>query len=61
TWGAGFTTAVLLGMGGSSLAPEVMQQVLGSAPGALEIIVLDTTHPDELLRIVRNIDEERTL
>ena len=61
TWGAGFTTVVLLGMGGSSLAPEVMQQVLGSAPGALEIIVLDTTHPDELLRIVRDVDEERTL
>src|SRR5688500_8863100 len=29
---AGFTEIVLLGMGGSSLAPEVLRQVLGSAP-----------------------------
>ena len=30
---AGFTDAVLLGMGGSSLAPEVLRAALGSAPG----------------------------
>src|SRR5690349_5866455 len=35
----GFTRAVLLGMGGSSLAPEVMRGVLGVRPGRLELTV----------------------
>ncbi len=61
TWEAGFTTAVLMGMGGSSLAPEVLQQVLGSAPGSLELVVLDTTHPAELLAKARSLDLDRTL
>jgi hypothetical protein len=60
-WADGFTTAVLMGMGGSSLAPEVMQRVLGSSPGALELIVLDTTHPDELLAVAGSLDLPRTL
>ena len=41
----GFETAVLLGMGGSSLAPEVFVRTFGVTDGALELIVLDTTHP----------------
>ncbi len=60
-WEAGFTTAVLMGMGGSSLAPEVLQQVLASAPNALQLIVLDTTHPAELLATSRSLDLDRTL
>ena len=41
----GFTHALLLGMGGSSLAPEVMRRMLGVAPGFLELTVLDNTSP----------------
>lgn len=41
----GFTHVVLLGMGGSSLAPEVMRRMLGVQPGFLELAVLDDTSP----------------
>ena len=41
----GFTHAVLLGMGGSSLAPEMFARTYTTAPGALELTVLDTTNP----------------
>ena len=41
----GCETAVLLGMGGSSLAPEVLSSTFGTAPGALKLQVLDTTDP----------------
>lgn len=43
---AGFTDVVLLGMGGSSLAPEVMRQVLGVAQGFPRFRMLDSTDPD---------------
>lgn len=42
----GFTDVVLLGMGGSSLAPEVMRQVLGVAPGYPRFSMLDSVDPD---------------
>lgn len=42
----GFTDVVLLGMGGSSLAPEVMRQVLGVAPGYPRFRMLDSVDPD---------------
>ncbi len=45
----GFTDAVLLGMGGSSLAPEVLRAVLGPAPGGLRLHVLDSTDPAAVL------------
>jgi glucose-6-phosphate isomerase len=41
-----FTHVVLLGMGGSSLAPEVMRQVFGSASGFPELRMLDSVNPD---------------
>jgi glucose-6-phosphate isomerase len=41
----GFTDIVLLGMGGSSLAPEVMRQVLGVAPGYPRFRMLDSVDP----------------
>jgi glucose-6-phosphate isomerase len=44
-----FTDVVLLGMGGSSLAPEVLRAVLGSAPGWPRLHVLDSTDPDAVL------------
>jgi glucose-6-phosphate isomerase len=57
----GLRTAVLLGMGGSSLAPEVLAATFGSAEGALELIVLDTTHPATIERVTRELDLETTL
>ena len=53
--------AVLLGMGGSSLAPEVFAQTFGSADGALELIVLDTTHPATIERVAGELELEKTL
>jgi len=47
----GFTHAVLLGMGGSSLAPEVLRAVLGPTPGWLQLHVLDSTDPAALLAV----------
>jgi transaldolase/glucose-6-phosphate isomerase len=58
---AGFTDAVLLGMGGSSLGPEVIRRSFGSIPGALRLQVLDSTHPDEVLRVQESVDLEKTL
>jgi hypothetical protein len=43
---AGFTDVVLLGMGGSSLAPEVLRAVVGAQSGWLRLHLLDTTDPD---------------
>jgi transaldolase / glucose-6-phosphate isomerase len=57
----GFETAVLLGMGGSSLAPEVFMRTFGSADGALELIVLDTTHPATIQRVADELDLRTTL
>ena len=42
----GLTDIVLLGMGGSSLAPEVLRQVLGVAPGFPRFRMLDSVDPD---------------
>jgi glucose-6-phosphate isomerase len=43
--GDGFTDVVLLGMGGSSLAPEVLRAVIGVAPGWPRFHMLDSTDP----------------
>ena len=42
---AGYRHVVLLGMGGSSLGPEVLHCALGSAQGYPQLIVLDSTVP----------------
>jgi transaldolase/glucose-6-phosphate isomerase len=57
----GFTDAVLLGMGGSSLGPEVIRRSFGEIPGALRLHVLDSTHPDAVLGLEQGLDLERTL
>ena len=41
----GFTDAVVLGMGGSSLCPDVCRATFDTAPGWLQLHVLDSTHP----------------
>ena len=57
----GLTTAVLCGMGGSSLAPEVFMRTYGAAEGALELVVLDTTHPEAIARATAELPPEETL
>src|SRR3954469_18015656 len=44
----GFTDVVLLGMGGSSLAPEVLRAIVGTAPGWPRFRMLDSTDPDAI-------------
>lgn len=58
---AEFTHAVLLGMGGSSLAPEVFRQVFGTAPPGLHLAVLDTTYPATIRMVEERLDVTRTL
>lgn len=55
----GFTDALLLGMGGSGLFSEVCRSLFGVAPGALELIVLDTTDPTAILTQQRRLSPER--
>ena len=45
----GYTHALLLGMGGSSLAPEVFRLTYGVAEGYLDLAVLDSTDPGAVL------------
>lgn len=57
----GFHYVILLGMGGSSLAPEVFQAVFGTSPGYPQLLVLDTTHPQAISNIERRIQLDHTL
>ena len=56
-----FNQVLLLGMGGSSLGPEVIRQVLGSAANYPKLTVLDSTSPSTLRSVTRMIDPARTL
>ncbi len=58
---AGFTRAILLGMGGSSLAPEVLQHTFGNQEGFPELTVLDTTNPDSIRELSESLDFNKTL
>jgi transaldolase/glucose-6-phosphate isomerase len=57
----GFRQVVLLGMGGSSLAPEVYQRTLGNGPGYPELTTLDSTHPHAVQAVRNRIDPSTTL
>jgi glucose-6-phosphate isomerase len=57
----GFTHALLLGMGGSSLAPEIFRHIFGVKPDYLDLAVLDSTIPGVVLDFARNLDPEKTL
>ncbi|RMG55052.1 MAG: hypothetical protein D6723_03585 [Acidobacteria bacterium] len=59
--GEGIRHVVLLGMGGSSLAPEVFQRTFGQAPGFPELIVLDSTHPMAVRAVDARLDLAHTL
>src|SRR5436305_439731 len=54
--GDGLTDAVLLGMGGSSLAPEVMRRSFGDLEGGLRLHVLDWTDSGAVLPAERALD-----
>jgi len=58
---AGFHHVVLLGMGGSSLGPEVLRKTFGSGAGYPVLIVLDSTHPAWVEEVARAIEPEHTL
>jgi transaldolase/glucose-6-phosphate isomerase len=57
----GFDTAVLLGMGGSSLAPGVLRETFGVGDRFLDLTVLDTTHPATIARLDASLGLARTL
>ncbi|MCB9450905.1 MAG: bifunctional transaldolase/phosoglucose isomerase [Anaerolineaceae bacterium] len=52
---------VLLGMGGSSLAPEVLYQTFGRQPGFPEFLMLDSTNPASVLAVEDAIDPQHAL
>ena len=58
---SGITDAVLLGMGGSSLAPLVLSRVFGSAAGHPALHVLDTTSPTQVSSLLSSLTPETTL
>ncbi len=57
----GFTTAVLGGMGGSSLAPALLAHVFGAAANAIPVRVLDSTDPAAVAATLDDLDPTRTL
>ncbi|MEP7041262.1 MAG: hypothetical protein ABI864_06770 [Chloroflexota bacterium] len=64
----GYTRAAVLGMGGSSLAPELFSRVVGDALGGarsgsagLELRILDSTHPDAVRGFREWAESARTI
>lgn len=57
----GYTTVVLLGMGGSSLCSEVARESFGSMPGYPQLLVLDNTDPAAILQVQEKIELAKTL
>ncbi len=58
---AGFTHVLLLGMGGSSLCPDVLRLTFGEAAGFPRLMVLDTTDPASVRAVEASVDLSRTL
>ena len=59
--GAGFRHVLLLGMGGSSLGPEVIRATYGIAPGRLDLVILDSTDPVQIRETEAKLHLARTL
>ena len=57
----GIQHIALLGMGGSSLGAEVLKQCLGAREGWPELVVLDSTLPDQIGRVMDSTDLDRSL
>jgi len=58
---ASFAHVLLIGMGGSSLGPEVFAQTFGAQAGFPQLLVLDSTDPDQIRRFQAQIDPRSTL
>ncbi len=56
-----FQFVVLIGMGGSSLAPEVYQEIFGENESFLKLIIADSTHPTAIKNIENTIKNHKTL
>src|SRR5581483_5397068 len=52
---------VILGMGGSSLCVETLRDTFGSKSGYPKLLVLDSTHPDQVRAIERAVDLKKTM
>jgi glucose-6-phosphate isomerase len=59
--GGGVTDIVLLGMGGSSLAPLVLSRVIGNAMGSPNLHVLDSTNPVQVDTLLKRLWPASTL
>ncbi len=59
--GENFTDILLLGMGGSSLGPEVLAKTIGSARGYPKLHVLNSTNPEQVRRFENGVDLAHTL
>ena len=59
--GRAYTDVVLLGMGGSSLCPDVLRNTFGAAKGHPKLHVLDTTDPATILSVRAKITLKKTL
>ncbi|MGZ8437346.1 MAG: hypothetical protein ACXW4H_00955 [Candidatus Limnocylindrales bacterium] len=57
----GYTTAVVAGMGGSSLAPDVLHRTFGSQEGYLALRILDSTDPAYVAATLDDLDPLQTL
>ena len=57
----GFSHVLLLGMGGSSLGPEVLAETFGQLPGSPRLLVLDSTDPQQIANFAGRVDLARTL
>ncbi|MGZ6007737.1 MAG: bifunctional transaldolase/phosoglucose isomerase [Rhizomicrobium sp.] len=57
----GFSDIVLLGMGGSSLGPEVLSETLDAQSGHLHFHMLDSTDPAQIATLEQSIDLGKTL
>ncbi|MBI3358850.1 MAG: bifunctional transaldolase/phosoglucose isomerase [Nitrospirae bacterium] len=60
-WAEGFKHVVVLGMGGSSLAPEVLRKTFGIIPGYPKLHILDSTVPAQIKLIEGKIDISKSL
>ncbi len=58
---AGFRAVLLLGMGGSSLCPEVLSRTFGPIDDAPDLLVLDSTDPARVRALERQLDPSTTL
>lgn len=58
---AGFKHALLLGMGGSSLCPEVLRLTFGKIAGFPELHILDSTDPAQIAAVEKSIDLSDTI